>query len=103
MMALREVDRRDVGEQLADLLDSVSRGEEVIITEAGKPIARLDPPLKQPKRRIAGLNEGAVISISDDFADPLPDEFWFGEPSALDEFDPHRSPAHQDPPCSTNP
>lgn len=29
------------------------------------------------KKRIAGLGEG-TIWMSDDFADPLPDEFWSG-------------------------
>jgi hypothetical protein len=32
----------------------------------------------QEKRRIAGLHEG-MGWISEDFNDPLPDEFWMGE------------------------
>ena len=32
------------------------------------------PPLK----RIAGLHEG-MVWMSDDFCEPLPDEFWFGD------------------------
>ncbi len=34
-----------------------------------------DTPLK--KQRIAGLNRGS-IKLSDDFDEPLPDEFWLG-------------------------
>lgn len=29
-------------------------------------------------KRIAGLNRGQVVWISDDFDAPLPDEFWLG-------------------------
>lgn len=32
----------------------------------------------QLPKRIAGLGEG-TIWMSDDFTDPLPDEFWLGE------------------------
>ncbi|MBL8165181.1 MAG: DUF2281 domain-containing protein [Anaerolineae bacterium] len=33
---------------------------------------------QQPKERILGLHPGAIWT-SDDFDDPLPDEFWLGE------------------------
>jgi|GEM_PF-908956 len=36
----------------------------------------------QPKR-IRDLDKGAVIWISDDFDEPLPDDFWFGETDPL--------------------
>jgi hypothetical protein len=32
----------------------------------------------EPTERIMGLHRG-MIWMSDDFDDPLPDEFWFGE------------------------
>ncbi|BCL34107.1 DUF2281 domain-containing protein [Nostoc sp. MS1] len=31
-----------------------------------------------PKKRVLGLNQGEIW-MSDDFNDPLPDEFWLGE------------------------
>ncbi|MGH1396758.1 MAG: type II toxin-antitoxin system VapB family antitoxin [Trichormus sp.] len=31
-----------------------------------------------PQQRVLGLNEGEIW-MSDDFNDPLPDEFWMGE------------------------
>ena len=34
--------------------------------------------LEQPKRRISGLHEGQGW-MSEDFNQPLPDEFWMGE------------------------
>lgn len=34
-------------------------------------------------KRIRDLDRGAVVWMSDDFDDPLPDEFWFGENDPL--------------------
>lgn len=66
-------------ENLQDLLAQVLRGNEVIITEHGKPVARLVPvPVAAAKKkRIAGLNRGTIWT-SEDFDEPLPDEFWLG-------------------------
>lgn len=33
---------------------------------------------KAPQKRILGLNQGQIW-MSDDFNDPLPDEFWMGD------------------------
>jgi Protein of unknown function (DUF2281) len=35
-------------------------------------------PQQPPQKRVLGLNQ-SKIWISDDFNDPLPDEFWLGE------------------------
>ncbi|MBN3960597.1 DUF2281 domain-containing protein [Nostoc sp. NMS8] len=35
-------------------------------------------PQQPPQKRVLGLNQGKIW-ISDDFNDPLPDEFWLGE------------------------
>jgi len=64
--------------QLADLLLSASEGVEVIITQDGKPLARLVPIVEVKKKRIAGLNRGSIWT-SADFDEPLPDEFWIGQ------------------------
>ena len=42
-MSLREVQASDAKAQLAQLLDEVERGETVVITRHGRPIARLTP------------------------------------------------------------
>ena len=67
-------------ERLPDLLAQVLVGNEVIITEHGKPVARLVPvPVAPPKKkRVAGLNRGTIWT-SEDFDQPLPDEFWLGK------------------------
>ncbi|MEH2361345.1 type II toxin-antitoxin system VapB family antitoxin [Nostoc sp.] len=40
--------------------------------------AQSQPSQNRKKRRVAGLHEG-MGWISDDFNEPLPDEFWMGE------------------------
>lgn len=68
-------------EKLQDLLAQALAGNEVIITEHGKPVARLVPvPVAPPKKkkRVAGLNRGTIWT-SEDFDQPLPDEFWLGK------------------------
>lgn len=55
---------------LSKLVASALAGEEVIITRAGKPVARL-VPIRQ--RRQGGLDRGRIW-ISPDFDDPLPEE-----------------------------
>jgi len=55
------------------LLSLVSDGTEVVLTENDTPIARL----VQIGKRVAGLHAGA-IRMSEDFDEPLPDEFWAG-------------------------
>ena len=66
----------DVGKEPPDLrvlLSLVAQGTEVVLTEGDTPIARLVPVGK----RVAGLHAGA-IRTSEDFDEPLPDEFWMG-------------------------
>ena len=59
--------------QLSKLVDLASSGTDVVITRAGKPVARLTS-LKQAKRKLVpGLLEGQGW-IADDFDAPLPDD-----------------------------
>ena len=58
---------------LSRLLDEVSRGEEVTIAKAGKPIARLVPVTSSRPTRTPGFLRGK-IRMSDDFDAPLPDD-----------------------------
>ncbi|RME24883.1 MAG: type II toxin-antitoxin system prevent-host-death family antitoxin [Deltaproteobacteria bacterium] len=57
--------------QLSRLVERASRGEEIIISKAGKPLARLVPLGIGKKRRKPGQWKGRVY-IADDFDDPLP-------------------------------
>ncbi len=56
---------------LSKLLVQVANGEEVIISKAGKPIARLVPITEKPKKRTPGSAKGKVI-IEKNFDAPLP-------------------------------
>lgn len=58
---------------LSGLLTRVAAGEEVVISKAGKPVARLVPFDDQPKKRTGGRDRGS-FSIPDDFDAPLPPE-----------------------------
>lgn len=76
----RTVSVDEAQEKLQDLLAQALAGNEVIITEHGKPVARLVPVPVAParKKRVAGLNRGTIWT-SEDFDQPLPDEFWLGQ------------------------
>ena len=66
-------------DKLPDLLAEALAGNEVIITEHGTPVARLVPVVAHSKKkRVPGLNRGA-IATSEDFDEPLPDEFWLDQ------------------------
>lgn len=57
----------------SELLNRVSRGEEITITQDGVAIARLVPVNQNPPQRIPGSAKG-LITISPDFDAPLPDD-----------------------------
>ncbi|MBN3894733.1 MAG: type II toxin-antitoxin system Phd/YefM family antitoxin [Nostoc sp. NOS(2021)] len=57
----------------SELLNRVSRGEEITITQDGIAIARLVPVNQNPLQRIPGSVKG-LITISPDFDAPLPDD-----------------------------
>jgi antitoxin (DNA-binding transcriptional repressor) of toxin-antitoxin stability system len=48
------------------------KGEEVIIANAGRPVARLLPYRPQPEQRTPGNDAGKVV-IALDFDEPLPE------------------------------
>jgi prevent-host-death family protein len=58
---------------LSRLLERVAAGEEILISKAGKPMAKLTPLSKPQANRVPGLDKG-VIQIPDDFDAPLPDD-----------------------------
>ena len=58
---------------LSRLLERVIAGEEIVISKAGKPMARLLPLSNPQTNRIPGLDKDAV-QIPDDFDASLPEE-----------------------------
>ncbi len=69
----------EVKASLSRLLDGVAFGEEVIITKAGKPVAKLVSVNESPKKRLLGSAKGE-FTVPEDFNNKLPKEiedlFW---------------------------
>ncbi len=57
---------------LSKLLARVQAGEEIVIANAGKPVARLVPLANTPAKRQPGSATGKVV-MGPDFDAPLPD------------------------------
>jgi prevent-host-death family protein len=66
------VNMHEAKTHLSRLVERVEAGEEVVISRAGKPVARL-VPLRSQKARTFGELRGQ-IHIRDDFDAPLPPE-----------------------------
>ena len=75
---------KDAKNRLSDLVRSVEKGERVVVTRHGRPVAEIGPP-SAPK---GGLNlealdrwrkerggKAIVTYIAPDFDDPLPEDF----------------------------
>ena len=77
MEMTKTVNINEAQTQLPKLLSLVTGGNEVIIAEGDKPVAKIVPVSPPIQKRIAGLNKGKIWA-SDDFDDPLPDHFWVG-------------------------
>ncbi len=74
----RTVNIDEAKNQLQDLLALALEGDDVIITDGDKPLARLVPVAPSKRKRVAGLNRGTIWT-SEDFDEPLPNEFWVGQ------------------------
>ncbi len=77
-----EVNIREAKAHLSRLLHRVAEGEEITITRAGVPVAKLVAVETKIKTRPLGFARGKVW-VADDFDAPLPDdllkEFYGGE------------------------
>jgi prevent-host-death family protein len=58
---------------IAQLLDRVIQGEEIIISQGGQPIAHISPANRDRSPRVPGQYAGR-LTIPDNFNDPLPDD-----------------------------
>jgi Protein of unknown function (DUF2281) len=64
-----------------DFAEFLAQKQNVAETQPPQPAEAIKLPKK--RKRIRDLDAGAVTLISDDFDEPLPDEFWFGENDPL--------------------
>ncbi len=69
-----EVNFEQMKTNLKDYIDQVQSGEEIVIEQEGKPVARL-VPYEVPSRqaRVPGLDQG-LVQIGENFDAPLPGE-----------------------------
>jgi len=74
-MTTATVELQDAQTQWYELIQHVRAGNEIVLTEAQKPVMRLVPIATSGKPRIAGLHTG-MGWMSDDFDAALPDSFW---------------------------
>jgi prevent-host-death family protein len=65
-----EVNIHQAKTHFSKLLQRVTAGEEVIISKAGKPVAKIVPVAGRARRRF-GMDRG-VFEVPDDFDAPLP-------------------------------
>ena len=78
-MQTKTVDVHEAQTHLVELLSLVSAGTEIILTAGNTPLARIVPMAGTLTPRVAGLHLGA-IRTSEDFDEPLPEDFWTGPP-----------------------
>ena len=77
MGIIKTVNINEAQIKLPKLLSLVTAGNEVIIEENNKPVAKIIPISPPLQARIAGLNKGKIW-ISKNFDEPLPEHFWTG-------------------------
>ena len=67
----------EVNNSIQIVLELTKNGDEIVIEENGKPLAKVTPiENSELKTRVLGLGRGDGYFMSDDFNDELPDEFW---------------------------
>jgi prevent-host-death family protein len=71
-MASKPVDVEQAQARLKELVDQANRGEEVVLTEAGKPVAKIIPIQRQVSKRTFGSARG-LIHMHADFDEPIED------------------------------
>lgn len=69
---MQNVDINQAKKRLPELVEKTISGDEIIITKAGQPIAKLIGIPKRDKKRQFGTAKG-LIKIPDDFDKPLED------------------------------
>jgi len=68
-----EIPVKKQNKQLSELITQLKQEEEIILTQDGKPVARLVSIYRPPVKRVPGSAKGQ-ITIMPGFDDPLPEE-----------------------------
>ncbi len=69
---MHQVNVEEAKDHLPDLIDAAVKGEEIVITKDARHSVKLVPTLKAKPRARFGSGKG-LITISDDFDEPLKD------------------------------
>jgi antitoxin (DNA-binding transcriptional repressor) of toxin-antitoxin stability system len=78
-MQMKTIDIHEAQLHLVELWSLVTSGTEIILMEGSTPLARIVPMADAPMPRVTGLHPGAIWT-SEDFDEPLPEDFWTGTP-----------------------
>ncbi len=79
-MATKTINVHEPHIKLSELLALLAEGDEIVLTDGAKPVARvvpMDAGKSLAQQRVPDLFAGAIWT-SQDFDQPLPDEFWLG-------------------------
>mgnify|MGYP001477599705 CR=1 FL=1 len=71
-MVAQTVELQEAQDHLSALVDEAARGQEVVLTRDGQPVAKIVPIPSLPKRRQFGSARG-LITLAEDFDAPLED------------------------------
>jgi antitoxin (DNA-binding transcriptional repressor) of toxin-antitoxin stability system len=77
-MRTRTIDVNEAHMKLDEVLVLLAEGDEIVLTDGTKPVARIvrmDDGKSVAQERVPDLFAGAIWT-SEDFDQPLPDEFW---------------------------
>lgn len=76
-MLTKKLDIQQISISIIDLLALLKDDTEIVLTDGDMPLAKVTPidRIQENIAPKAGLNLGAMV-MSDDFDEPLPDEFW---------------------------
>jgi prevent-host-death family protein len=69
---MQEITLAEASKNLPELIEAAMSGEEVVITKDNQPVVKLTPVSPVKHRRRAGSAKG-LMTISDDFDEPLED------------------------------
>lgn len=82
-MAAKTVTIEEAGRNLSKLVDAIGENDELILAKGDKPVAKIvslktdKKPADVEKPRTVGDFRGRIW-VSEDFDEPLPDDFWLG-------------------------
>lgn len=68
-----QVNIHEAKTHFSKLVTRVQKGEEVVVAKAGRPVLRLVPVVRRPRKRLPGSAKGQVVMAPDFDAELPPD------------------------------